>query len=316
MPYNAYAYLEIAYILLVTKAIDTKKECLIKPGSAILNLLSTKRQNEVSHLGTRLRGLLAVLTVSTSLLIASSPTQASQGDLVGLGDSYSTGQGLPGTQPGACAQNPQEAYAAQLARELQLQLRLMACAGATTDDIIANQLQALGPATRLVTITAGGNDVQIFEHIAACLQGDCSGASTAALQRRIAEELPSKLSNLYRKVGERVGKRTTIVVGGYPLPMTLLPVGGTQAACPLFSPQERLAGAYIARWIDQVTAEAVMRLGDPRFRYVRAIDREFLGHELCSPWKSYFFDLAEPSPFHPNPDGVKAYAQIFRRVLR
>src|ERR1700734_1928523 len=87
---------------------------------------------------------------------------------VAMGSSFAAGPGLPVRVPGSPRRAGRSAsnYAHLAARALGLDLHDVTYSGATTGDILrpsaagqAAQLDAVTPATRLVTITAGGNDV-------------------------------------------------------------------------------------------------------------------------------------------------------------
>jgi hypothetical protein len=251
------------------------------------------------------------------LPLASSAGATDIRDLDALGDSFSTGQGLPGTQPPPCLPNSDAAYSAALARQLNLRLQLAACSGATTDSIRATQLSGLGPTTQVVTLTAGGNDVGVFPFIGLCIRADCAPALPVMLER-IKTDLPLKLTALYQDITNRLGSDTTIVVGGYPVLMALRPTGSSDAVCSAFSPQERWAGAAIALTLDLVTRDSVADLKDTRFRYASALSPSspFLGHGLCGTRAPYFFGSENRiAAFHPNELGVNAYEVIFRNAL-
>ena len=87
---------------------------------------------------------------------------------VAMGSSFAAGPGLPVRVPGSPRRAGRSAsnYAHLVARALGLDLHDVTYSGATTGDILRPsaagqpaQLDAVTPATRLVTVTAGGNDV-------------------------------------------------------------------------------------------------------------------------------------------------------------
>lgn len=106
-------------------------------------------------------------------LLCALPAGASGAAYVALGDSYSSGEGLPpylwgsNTWRNQCHRSPQ-GYAPQLARARRGSFAFAACSGATTNDLFSMshnsraegpQLDALGPDTQVVTLTIGGNDL-------------------------------------------------------------------------------------------------------------------------------------------------------------
>lgn len=100
-------------------------------------------------------------------------------EYVALGDSYSAGYGLsdPTRLPtSACGQSARD-YPHRLAARFGLDLTDVTCAGATSRDVVSGhqfrgvppQVSALSEDTRLVTLTIGGNDADLFGTAASCL---------------------------------------------------------------------------------------------------------------------------------------------------
>ncbi|WIE77102.1 SGNH/GDSL hydrolase family protein [Curtobacterium sp. MCSS17_007] len=100
-------------------------------------------------------------------------------EYVALGDSYSAGYGLsdPTRLPtNACGQSARD-YPHRIAARFGLDLTDVTCAGATSRDVVSGyqfrgvppQVRALSDRTRLVTLTIGGNDADLFGTAASCL---------------------------------------------------------------------------------------------------------------------------------------------------
>jgi len=100
-------------------------------------------------------------------------------EYVALGDSYSAGYGLPDPTrlpTNACAQSARD-YPHRIAARFGLDLTDVSCAGATSRDVVSGhqfrgvppQVRALSDRTRLVTLTIGGNDADLFGTAASCL---------------------------------------------------------------------------------------------------------------------------------------------------
>ena len=129
-------------------------------------------------------GLLGLLTVAGPVLDASAASP--QGYYVALGDSYSSGEGLTPypTSPTGCSQSPL-AYPELVQRTLRFtKLFFEACPGATTAQVesqVAHVSPAVWKRTRLVTITAGGNDLPFFGLITACTGAVASAQATSFL---------------------------------------------------------------------------------------------------------------------------------------
>lgn len=106
-------------------------------------------------------------------------------EYVALGDSYSAGYGLAnptGLPVGACAQSGRD-YPHRIAARFGLALTDVTCAGATSEDVRERtqwrgappQIEALSDSTRLVTLTIGGNDADLFGTAASCMALSASG---------------------------------------------------------------------------------------------------------------------------------------------
>jgi lysophospholipase L1-like esterase len=106
-------------------------------------------------------------------------------EYVALGDSYSAGYGLAnptGLPVRACAQSGRD-YPHRIAARFGLALTDVTCAGATSEDVrdrtqwrgAPPQIEALSDSTRLVTLTIGGNDADLFGTAASCMALSASG---------------------------------------------------------------------------------------------------------------------------------------------
>src|SRR5262245_35220317 len=116
----------------------------------------SNRRPRLTH---RLLLVLALLAAMTG--IAAVPSWASTTTIyAALGDSYSAGVGAPPYDPasGSCNRSPRSAAALWAASHPGTSFAFAACSGATTTDVINNQLGALSGATSQVTISIGGND--------------------------------------------------------------------------------------------------------------------------------------------------------------
>ncbi|WP_439691535.1 SGNH/GDSL hydrolase family protein [Curtobacterium sp. SP.BCo] len=106
-------------------------------------------------------------------------------EYVALGDSYSAGYGLsdPTRLPtSACGQSARD-YPHRIAARFGLALTDVTCGGATSADVTAGfqftgvppQIRSLSERTRLVTLTIGGNDADLFGTAASCLAISAKG---------------------------------------------------------------------------------------------------------------------------------------------
>ena len=127
---------------------------------------------------------LACLVTSTLLTLVAAPAEAAMRyastDYVALGDSYSSGVGAPG-QSGLCLRGS-SGYPAQWARNNHpASFTDLACAGATTRDVLTFQAPFIRRRTDLVTITIGGNDAGFAPAVITCtVSSDAACADVVA----------------------------------------------------------------------------------------------------------------------------------------
>ena len=157
-------------------------------------------------------------------------------DYVALGDSYSSGEGVPPFDPGTdTRENKCHRSAHAYSRRLQLpryqfRRRFFACSGAVTDNVgrldapsgqlrgtvqhpseAAVQLGRLSPTvwsdTDMVTLTIGGNDARFGPVLTQCLLNPIPchrGRRARRIIRRIAREVKSKLASTYAAISRTV----------------------------------------------------------------------------------------------------------------
>ena len=174
---------------------------------------------------------------------------------VGLGDSYSSGEGASAYLPGANACDraaTRTAWEPAVAVATGLSFDFAACAGAFISDFVnpsgavageIPQLDHVSSAgrTRLVTLTVGGNDAGFYPVLTSCVTGPfapgrpgCAERDGAATEQALhALTAPASVSctqppgqapcqprpslhALYEMIAARLGRGGTLVVVGYP----------------------------------------------------------------------------------------------------
>jgi lysophospholipase L1-like esterase len=240
----------------------------------------------------------AAIVAAATLALLAAPVAAHAQDTIdyaALGDSYSSGSGAGPYQDSAC-QRSTKAHPALLAAELGAEFTFVACGGATTDDVLAEQVQALDAETDLVTIGIGGNDIGWTEAITACITPfkNCYPAIQEA-ERKAAEELPAKLDAVYTEIETRAPD-AEVVVTGYPRLFAARNTCDALGAISIAEQQRMNTGA------DLLSAEIEEAAAAHGFAYVDVRD-EFTGHEVCSaqPWL-HGFTLTDV-PYHPKASG-------------
>ncbi|SDK56788.1 Lysophospholipase L1 [Glycomyces sambucus] len=237
----------------------------------------------------------AALAASAVLILTPAAAEASSWpvEYAALGDSYSSGTGAGNYTDEQCLRSDL-AYPRLLANGLGADLAFAACSGATSADLLAEQLGALHESTDLVTLTIGGNDIGWTEAVAACLTPlvDCTD-EIAYSETLIREELPGLLDGVYGAVADRAPNAEVLVIG-YP---RLFNERSTCGALhqPTVAEQVRMnQGADV---LAEVLADAAAAHD---FTYVDVRDA-FAGHAVCDE-VPYLHGLRYPTAesFHPN----------------
>jgi hypothetical protein len=243
-------------------------------------------------------------------LAGAAPAAAEQ--LVGLGDSYSSGTGTREYFDSGCKRS-NYAYPKIVDNERpNTELSFTACSGARTQDVINNQLAPLTTGTRWVTITIGGNDAGFSDVIVECAQpgwaSDCNGAIDQA-QAYINNTLPGRLNAVYDAIKVRAPNATVIVLGYPRLFMGVDCNGGTWFSSSEMTRLNQTADLLKSKTQTQVSTEGA------RFVFKDAIP-PFIGHAVCSS-SEWINGLSWPvqESYHPNRNGHRlGYAPLVRQV--
>ncbi|SIO90593.1 putative secreted hydrolase [Nocardiopsis sp. JB363] len=233
------------------------------------------------------------------LLFTASPAAAESADInyVALGDSYSSGLGTRDyDDSGDCKRGPSAFPELWAASHAPGSFDFVACAGATTTDVLNDQVSALTPETNLVSITIGGNDVGFADVITTCRTGSdaaCDERGEEA-ENDVRDVLPALLDQTYGAITE-AAPQAQVVVLGYPSLFELGPCGvgsiGETKRVRLNEMADALAGG-----IEDRVAAAGLTYVDVR--------GGFEGNRVCAdePWIN---GTAVPlnESYHPNKAG-------------
>jgi lysophospholipase L1-like esterase len=247
-----------------------------------------------------------------ALLLAGSPAQAAGSSYVALGDSYSSGNGAGGyLEDGTSCARSVYAYPSLIASSKGYTVNLRACSGATTADVTALQLTALGPGTDYVTLTVGGNDAGFTAVLTTCAKpawlSSCNSAIDRA-ERIVTTVLPARLDALYRSIRARA-PRARVVVGGYPH----LFDGEDCNALTWFSPKEQARLNAASDLLNARIATAAKAVG---FGFSNPTNA-FRGHSVCAR-TAWLNGLSRPisDSYHPNRRGHSAgYSPLVGSLL-
>jgi lysophospholipase L1-like esterase len=136
---------------------------------------------------------------------------------VALGDSYAAGQGA-GPYRNSCLQST-NGYPALLGGVKGTNLlRNASCSGATTGDVMTTQLSSLNRGTTLVTLTVGGDDLNVAAIEATCTQVPANPANCVTAIYTAEGQLPglgAALATTYADIAA-AAPNARILVTGYP----------------------------------------------------------------------------------------------------
>lgn len=256
---------------------------------------------------------MAVIATAAGLAAAVTPATAagaaSTVRYVALGDSYSSGLGAGSyiSSSGSCDRST-KAYPEQWAgSHSPASFVSVACAGATTADVLSSQVPALSASTTLVSITIGGNDAGFSSVMETCVllpASYCLSAVSAA-EAFVATQLPARLNATLQAI-RAAAPAAKIVVLGYPELYDL----SRSSTCIGLSTSDRTALNAGADALDGAIATAARNNGDT-FADVRS---QFAPHEICdsASWLHAVDLLSISSSYHPTANGQElGYEPVF-----
>lgn len=275
----------------------------------------------------RMLALFAGIAVAASAMLGAAPAVADHhggAAYVALGDSEAAGTGLLPYSDAECKRSL-KSYPTVLGSAYG-GVASFACAGATTQATMhqayaASQSGSLGPATEIVTITAGVNDLGWQQLLLACSSAGSPQACQAGFNEAALASLslPQRIAELVTIV-RSLAPSAQIVVGGYPLLF-----GDLVAPCSIgsFAGAEVSVGpAQAAMANDALTnVNLAIRAGALGMGATWVdIGTSFDGHGLCdtgSPWVSGLVNGNPTSDrsLHLTWPGQRAYAAAIAAEL-
>jgi len=259
--------------------------------------------------------VMASVAVTAYLHWQSRTTPDTSGDYVALGSSFAAGIGLGRRSPGSPLQclRSEGGYPSLVARRTGLKLVDMTCSGSTTQHVLEGgqlmlgaQIEAIGPQTRLVTLTTGGNDLGFVGDLMAgsgrlgAVGGWLHGPIRPASERPY-DRVASNLSEIISRIRAKAPQAAILVIS-YP---RILPEAGI---CPELGLTKGQAdtGRDVAQRLALLTQLTARKGGAV---YVD-MDTTSLGHDACSdqPWVNGF-QPETGTAFHPNARGATAVAE-------
>jgi lysophospholipase L1-like esterase len=248
---------------------------------------------------------------------------------VAMGSSYAAGPGLPSRAPGSPRRAGRSTgnYAHLVARALRLDLHDVTFSGATTSDLLhpsakgqAAQLDAVTPDTRLVTITAGGNDIGFLPRLTLAslpwplrvlprVKARVAELGDGPATDERFEQLKQSLAEIAGRLSDRA-PACRVLLTDY---LTILPPDGPVPAAPP-PPEVAVWGRAVAARLAATAQAAASAAG---WTYVAA-SAASADHDAWSaaPWtRRFHLSLRGGAPYHPNAAGMAAVADLVRAAL-
>ncbi|MGK5172034.1 SGNH/GDSL hydrolase family protein [Geodermatophilus sp. CPCC 205761] len=256
---------------------------------------------------------------------------------VALGSSFASGPGVDPVLDAGCGRSARN-YAQLTAQRLGLDLLDASCGGATVANVVSAaqllldgssvppQLDAVDAAADLVTVTAGGNDVEYLLTLLRCSYRVAPEAAPRASRAffglpvdraavsRALDGLPASLAGMVDAVRDRA-PRARVVLVDY---LTVLPGTGGGCAALAMADDDLAFCRDLARRLEAATARAAEESG-AELLAASALSRD---HSVCAaePWVTgwEFGDVLAggAAPYHPNAAGMRAVADALVDHLR
>jgi lysophospholipase L1-like esterase len=245
-----------------------------------------------------MRSVRVVFVLAVCIVLAAAVARAASGvTYAALGDSYSSGVGTASyTLDSACKRGIYAYPYLWAQRHAGTTLSFVACSGAKTSDLVANQIQAVTSATNLVTMTIGGNDIGFASLIQQCTLSDCSAALDST-RASLEATLGARLDSVFTTVKSHAALGATIVVLGYPRVFS----GASCLGSLGISSTEEAKANQLSDALDTVLSSHAALDG---VTYRSAIG-PFLGHAVCSSsaWINGLNLFNTTESYHPNRAG-------------
>lgn len=256
-------------------------------------------------------------------------------EYVAMGDSYTAAPQLPPQTtkltPSQCGQSAVN-YPHLVARQIHpASFSDRSCTGATLADLsgaqkvsgTVNQPQGtdLGSATKLVTLTIGGNDIPLTELLSQCLQqasadrpcdAEVIASQAGETFQRSFKELADNLPKMFAAIDQRSPSARVFLLG---YPQILAPGDAACVERTYFTPA---AMTYVDRQILRLNA-VLKRAAVAAGQYYVDTYGPSLGHDACESDRTRWVEPVKAAfgayPFHPNPRGERAFAALVLKAI-
>lgn len=241
-----------------------------------------------------------------------------KGTYLALGDSVAAGVGLQEPKDASACDRTKKSYPTLLANTQQLQLLDRTCSGASLGSGILGsqtvnqlltppQLEGLSEVQnlKLITITAGANDLDWTTLITQCLVTTCDAATNTTLVSDRIQTIVPQLREMFKNL-QTYSQAQTFITGYYLL------FDEQTVSCP----STEGITASEQQWIRSMQRNLNKAIQDTASEYpnIRYVAPDFTGHALCAT-DPYIQDTNDPQPYHPTARGQEIIAETIRKTI-
>jgi lysophospholipase L1-like esterase len=268
----------------------------------------------------------AAFALACAGCLIAGPAPARSQSLLALGDSYSSGEGVPPYDNGTDVRTnrchrSQGAWPILAAIDLRLPRISWACSGADTRDIDDQLLHVIATPS-IVTLTIGGNDVHFRRVLTTCVLWvqPCDRHYTRRgvdwIERDIAD-LERRLPRVYASIRFAAPGARLMVVGYPRIFPRKVPTRGTAANCAAWDSIDPDEADYLNDKTDSLN-RAIRRAASRASVQFVGVSRAFSGEELRCVGESSVHRLellrqgrfVSRASFHPNARGHRRLADL------
>lgn len=264
-----------------------------------------------------LLGLGLVLRDADTTAPQKAADPAAEDSYIALGDSVAAGVGLQDSKDASACDRTEGSYPTLLANKQQLNLVDRTCSGAsfasgivgsqTVNQLVTPpQLTAQGniERVRLITLTAGANDLDWTKLLAQCLATVCDTPENTSLVASQIQTIEPLLSQAIEQLQE-YSEATLVITGYYFLfDEATTPCGNTEG----ITPDEQQWVRTVQRNLNETIKDTARKYPNTRF-----VAPDFTGHALCAS-NPYIQGINDPQPYHPTARGQQAIAEAIQKV--
>jgi len=299
-----------------------------------------KNREASTGVGTRVAGAVGALVLAASLGACStetsvpqpnhhSPSSSSQEtfrQVDAIGGSVEAGYGaaklLRGPKHLRHCGRTAASNAVLLANEMEKPVQMLACAGATTDDVLGKshskrqpeQLKRLRPHSLegdLAVVDVGGNDVEVMQDWKACAMKGCDTAPMKGISQQRQHKLEQGIETIVQKV-RNLGAKKVLVLGYFGLGSA----GCLKAEGVTSYRETGQDRAEMGHWLDELNGS--LRVGAERSGATFVdVEPAFKGHGICdeNPWIGSIGGRNHGQFGHPNRTGQHELMSLEMQAL-